>query len=368
MKIGILTYLIDEKSAGIGRYTYNLVKNLLKFNGKNEFFLIHYKKDNSDIYQQGAYEIIIPLTCLPHKKIIWTDIILPLKLQKCGLDILHDPYEFAPYFFNVLDSKKILTLHDITPKLLPETHMKITQVRCKYELPRILNNADRIITVSNSSKRDILFYYKIKPEKVSVVYNGVGDSFKPQEDCANIKEKYNIKFPFFLFVGTLEPRKNIPTLIKAYKKLRKHRFIHKLVIVGRKGWNYANIPQIIKDLSLENDVLLLDNVPEDDLPSFYSLADLFIYPSLYEGFGLPPLEAMACGTPVITSNTSSLPEVVGDAGIMVDPDDVDGLARAMHEVLTNDGLREEMIKKGLERAKLFSWENTARETLKVYEG
>ena len=202
-----------------------------------------------------------------------------------------------------------------------------------------------------------------------MVYNGKNERFKPlnQKEVAEVKQKYNLDFPFILFVGVLQPRKNIPTLIKAYYKLKKEGIKDKLVITGGKGWQYKEIFETVERLNLQKEVIFTGHIPDDDLPKLYNAADLFAFPSLYEGFGIPPLEAMACGIPVITSNTGSLPEVVGDAGIMVDPYDIDGLAKAMYEVLNNEGLKEEMVKKGLERAKMFSWKKCAKEVLDVYE-
>ena len=181
------------------------------------------------------------------------------------------------------------------------------------------------------------------------------------------KKKHDITFPFILYLGTLEPRKNLKSLILAYNEIKKKFPEYKLIIGGAKGWGYKNIFQIIDNLGIDKDIIFTGYIPEKDLPSLYNSAELFVYPSFYEGFGLPPLEAMACGTPVITSNTSSLPEVVGNAGIMVDPNNVNQLADAMYKVLTDDNLRRDMIKKGLKRAKMFSWKKTAKETLKVYE-
>lgn len=255
------------------------------------------------------------------------------------------------------------------PYLFSETFTPITLLRYKFLFPRTLKTADRIIAVSNSTKRDLINYFNIPEEKIKVILEAADEKFKllNKEEINEVKQKYNLNFPFILYVGTLEARKNIPTLIKAFYKIKKKNIEHKLVIAGKKGWKYKEIFETIDKLDLQNDVVFTGYVSDEDLPALYNAADLFVYPSIYEGFGLPPLEAMACGTPVITSNTSSLPEVVGDAGIMVDPCDVDGLTQTMCDVLTNDGLREDMIKKGLERAKMFTWEKCARETLKVYE-
>jgi len=203
-----------------------------------------------------------------------------------------------------------------------------------------------------------------------VIYTSADPRFKFLRDKeaarSYILHQYGIKDPFILYVGTLEPRKNIPTLIHAFAKVKKDGFPQKLLLIGGKGWKYEEIFSAINELSLTDQILIPGYVPDEDLVYFYNVADLFVYPSLYEGFGLPPLEAMACGTPVITSNKSSLPEVVGDAALLVDPLDVRALAGAIERVLANEELRAQLSERGLKRAKFFSWKKTAERTWEVY--
>jgi glycosyltransferase involved in cell wall biosynthesis len=291
---------------------------------------------------------------------------LPLKLRKYKFDIVHDLSQIGPFLFN-LPFKRISTIHDLSAILFPETFDVFSVLLQKYVLPMTLKNVDVVITISENTKKDIVKYLKYPKEKIKRIYLGVDERFKPLEKTDNVLNKYNIISPYILYVGTLQPRKNITLFIKAFYKLKRNGIEHKLVVAGGKGWKYKEIYKTINKLKLQKEVIFTGYVEDDDLPYLYNAADLFIYPSLYEGFGLPLLEAMACGCPVITSNTSSLPEVVGDAGIMIDPYNVDALVGAMREVLSNDNLRENMIKRGLERAKMFSWEKTARETLKVYK-
>jgi|Deesub1362B_J571_1020462.scaffolds.fasta_scaffold00102_53 glycosyltransferase involved in cell wall biosynthesis len=360
MKIGLITVAMDEKRAGIARYCYNLIKNLKKIDNKNEYILIHRKKTS----EEGSHlnrELIIPYPRVPLKRTIGNYLQLPLKLKKESFDLIHDPSQISPFLFS-FPSLKVLTIHDLSPILFPETYGMIHVFLQKYILPKSLKNVDKVIAVSESTKRDIVKYLGFPEEDIKVIYNGVEERFKPldQDLCSH---EYT---PYILFVGTLEPRKNITTLLKAFYILKKKGIKHKLVIVGGKGWKYRKIYEVVKKLNLSENVKFLGHVADDELPKLYSGADLFVYPSLYEGFGLPPLEAMACGCPVITSNVSSLPEVVGDAGIMVDPLDKNGLADAIYKVLNDEGLREEMVKRGLKRVKIFSWEICAKETLKVY--
>ncbi|HIP90277.1 MAG TPA: glycosyltransferase family 1 protein, partial [Candidatus Nanopusillus sp.] len=324
MKIGILAEILNKPLTGIGNVVYNLIKELLNYKNDFDLYLINSKKlDNFSINQ-----IIIknPLE-LVSKSYLWY-FYASTKINKFEkLDIIHDPSQ-SPTTNVPKNTKFIITVHDLIPFIIPKEHTKIRVLIYKLLLPKTLRTVDKIISVSHHTRKDIIKYFKIPEDKIEVIYNGVDEKYKPlsEEEINNIKEKYSINYPFILYVGTLEPRKNIPTLIKAYYKLKKQGLPHKLVITGKKGWKYRSIFKTINKLNLRKDVIFTGYVPDEDLPTLYNAADLFVYPSLYEGFGLPPLEAMACGTPVITSNTSSLPEVVGDAGIMVDPYDVDGLS------------------------------------------
>jgi glycosyltransferase involved in cell wall biosynthesis len=367
MRIGILTYTLDSTCGGICTYTQNLVNGLTETK-KHDYWLIHQKKTENEIYSK-ANELVIPIWNFPFfRRTSWHDIVLPIKLRKCPFDIVHDTCQYGPFFLKS-KFKKVSTVHDLTSYIFPSMHLSVLVNREKYFFPMALKNTDKIISVSNSTKKDIIKYFNINESKIEVIYEGVADYYKPLEEkiCNDVLRNYYILGPFILYVGTLEPRKNIPLILKAYYKLKNYGLNHKLVIVGKRGWKYEAFEELIKILNLSEDIIFTGFVPEKVLPAFLTSADLFIYPSFYEGFGLPPLEAMACGTPVITSNTSSLPEVVGDAGIMINPYDVNGLTKVMYDVLTNDGLKEDMRKKGLKRAKLFSWEKTTKETLKVYE-
>lgn len=365
MKLGVTSdWLNGDNHAGIANYVYNLLKELIKIKNR-DMYLINYE-ENEFTYKYNKIIIPNPLKGIS-KTVSWYLYLGVQNNRLKKLDIIHNPTQ-CPTFFR-FKQKYIFTVHDITPLIDSKEHPIHRVLSYKLLLPRTLKTADKIIAVSNSTKKDLINYFNIPEEKIRVILNAADEKFKPLSDkeVKEAKQKYSLNFPFILYVGTLEPRKNIPSLIKAFYKLKKKNLQYKLVITGKKGWKYKEIFETIDKLNLQNDVVFTGYVADEDLPALYNAADLFVYPSIYEGFGLPPLEAMACGTPVITSNTSSLPEVVGDAGIMIDPPDVDGLADAMHEVLTNEGLREDMIKKGLERAKMFSWEKCARETLEVYE-
>ncbi|MBW9221790.1 glycosyltransferase family 4 protein [Methanothermococcus sp. SCGC AD-155-C09] len=368
MKVGIISDRLNRTLTGVGTYVYNLIKELSKDNNDN-LFLINYTENN--IFNLNSVIIDNPFNFLPKKYAYYSwHIYLNyyLKNKKLDLDIIHSPENVTLFIKLKEGQKKVITVHDIMAFRFPDISDIITRYRYKFLLPKTLRTADKIISDSYSTKKDIIKYFKIPEDNVKVIHLGVDEDYKPlsKEEINNIKRKHNINYPFILYTGGLAPNKNVERLIYAFYKLKKQLPKYKLIITGIKRYKYKSIFETIDKLNLQKDVIFTGYVPDEDLPGLYNAADLFVYPSIYEGFGLPPLEAMACGTPVITSNTSSLPEVVGNAGIIIDPYDVDRLSRAMYEVLSNDGLREELRKKGLKRAKLFNWRKTAEETLKVY--
>ena len=370
MNVGILSWMLDRKRTGVNNYLYNLIRNMIK-NGKgNEISLIHYQRSSDTIYSQVKNDIIIP--DIPFK--LTSALGIPRAVKNADIDLLHIPVhwynQITPFFLN-RNIKKVITIHDLTPILFPEMHTRDTNITWERSLKLIKNRTDIIISDSISTKNDCIKLLNIPEKRIRVIPLAADERYRPIKKkeliIQEIKNRYNIQYPFILFVGTLEKRKNVPTLIKAFYKLKKSQIEHKLVIVGGKGWKYNQIFDLIEELKLQKDVIFTDYVSDEDLVKLYNTADIFVYPSLYEGFGLPPLEAMACGCPVITSNTSSLPEVVGDAGIMINPMDIDSLTTSMLKILTNPELKEEMGKKSLERAKMFSWKEAARETWKLYE-
>ena len=369
MNVGILSWMIDRKRTGVNNYLYNLIKNIIKNGKANEISLIHYERSHDPIYSK-INDIIIP-----EKPLKLTSAIgLPQAVKNAHIDILHVPVhwynQITPFVLN-REIKKVLTVHDLTPILFPDMHTRETNLTWKSSFKFIKNRTNLMICVSESTKNDCIKLLNIPEKRLRVIPLSADEQYKPlknkKEIHEELKQKYNIDSPFILFVGTLEKRKNVPTLIKSFYKLKKSKVDHKLVIVGGKGWKYTKIFDLIEELKLKNQVIFTDYVSDEYLVKLYNTADIFVYPSLYEGFGLPPLEAMACGCPVITSNTSSLPEVVGDAGIMIDPTDIDGLSESMLKIITDNQLREELSRKSLERAELFSWKKTAKETWNAYE-
>jgi len=366
MKVGIFSWSIDRSRTGVDNYLYSLLKEMHKLGYSKNMGLIHYKKNDNPIYHDFN-EILIPKIPL-----LTNTIGMPLAVKNSGIDILHVPVHWInqtiPFFVN-RGVKKILTIHDLTPIIFPETFPSHIARSWVFFLSIIKKQVDFIIVDSYNTREDCIKYLGISENKIGVTHLAADSRYCPLK--YNIKEDlerdYNINYNFILHVGTVEARKNIISILKALYKVKKMGLNYKLVNIGAMGWKHEKILEEIQKLNLEKDVIFPGYVPDEDLIKFYNVADLLVYPSLYEGFGLPPLEAMACGTPVISSNTSSLPEVVGEAGIMVDPMDVGALTESIYRVLTNPNLQEDMRKKGLERSKMFTWEKTAKETWKIYE-
>lgn len=363
MKIGMLVGNIGFTRSGIGNYIDNLIRELVK-TSEHEITLVAHDKPSV------AYDLPVIHPCYPfgiYKTVLWSQM---LSLQKGLLrdfDIVHNPGHFS--LLNKPGRHYICTIHDLTPIISPIWHTRWKYRVSKISFPRIITHSDRIIVDSFQTKKDLIRCYQVCEQKISVIYLGASEEFKPLENhhIESVKKKYMIDFPFVLFVGNLEPRKNIPTLFKAFSQCKKKIPELKLIIIGQKGWKYAEVFKTIKFLHLEKEVIFLQYIPHEDVPALYNAARLFVYPSLYEGFGLPPLEAMQCGTPVITSNTSSLPEVIGDGGFMVDPLDIQDLTEKMLQLLTDDQTRKENIRYNLARSQQFSWKKCAKQTLEVYE-
>ena len=290
-----------------------------------------------------------------------------IKLKTKKGNIKHITSQDLAYLLHLLKIKKtIVTCHDLIPWIYDKNRSFIW----KHNMAG-LKKADRIITISKFSKNDIIKYLGYPEKKIHVIPNGVDHNSYYKNRNKNVLKKLNIELneKIILYVGSEQPRQNVDVIIKSFAKLKKQLNNVKLLKIGVPQFNGAREKnlKLIKDLNLHSDVIFTGYVREEDLPKYYNAADLLVYPCAYAGFGLPPLEAMACSTPVITSNTTSLPEVVGDAGIMVNPDDINELADKMYEVLTNNGLAEDMAKNGLKRAKMFNWDESAQKTMKIYE-
>ncbi len=357
-----------RKKTGIEGYTLNLLKSIMELDKKN-FYIIFFRNEilNIPVFKKANTK----LCCIPHSsQLCCEQILLPLNLSRINYDVVHFP-AFPP---GVLRPKKfIMTIHDATMWKYNSMLSWKNKIYMKPLTNVAIKHAQKIITVSDSSKSDIEKYCNISSSKVVNTWESFGENFriiKDRDFLEQIRIKYQLSFNFILSVGTLEPRKNLIILLEAFSRLKKQQPYYnslKLVLTGRNGWGREAIYQRIIDLKLDKEVLFTGYVDETDLVGLYNLANIFVFPSIYEGFGLPPLEAMACGCPVIASNTSSMPEVLGDAAVLIDPFDVEKLADKIRDVLENKNLRDEMSKKGLERVKQFSWQQVAKKTIEVYD-
>ncbi len=372
MKIGIdARSLLRQERAGLEQYLANLIFNLAKIDRENQYFLFfnfirpQYQKFLPQLTSENFHNIICRIPSKIMNRLF--KIHFPVEFCIGKLDIFHGPrHRLLPSIF----ARCVLTIHDLMFLAHPE-FLKPEWVKSfEKEIPNGIKRADLIIADSEFTKNEIIEKWNISQEKIKVTYLGVGEEFYPIEDeiiIAKVKHKYGIKNKYILYVGNIEPKKNLIRLIEAFFQLRNSITGYNLVITGGKSWFFDHVFQKVNELNLQKEVIFTGYISDEELPALYNGADIFIFPSLYEGFGIPVIEAMACGTPVITSNVASLPEVVGEAGVLVDPFNLEEITTAMYQLLTDTNLHTKLKEKGLQRAKLFSWEKTARETLAVYK-
>jgi glycosyltransferase involved in cell wall biosynthesis len=298
---------------------------------------------------------------------LWEHFQLPHILERNRVDVLHGPATLIP--LRPSEYASVVTIHDLVAFLFPETIPRKYAVYMRWLLRRVVSRADRIISVSHNTKEDLKRILKVDPDKITVVHEAAQPGFRPIKDADKldwVRRSYGIRGPFFYHVGNIEPRKNLVRLVKAFMLLRSEmKTDAQLVITGQKGWLTGQLFRSLGALNLSDDVIFTGYVPHEELPILMNAAEAFVFPSLYEGFGLPALEAMSCGTPVITSNISSLPEIVGRAAVLVDPHCEKSIARGMARVISDRDLRWKLSTDGLVQARRFSWEKAARETLKV---
>lgn len=354
MRIGIDIQTTLGQKTGFGFYVSNLIENIAKIDRKNKYILLRPESEQDFSVAQRFW---------------WDQARLPKLARQNQVDILHQPSFSSPVFYR---GKVVVTVHDIISNLFPQNLPLASRLFYSRWMPFSYRNADLLITISESTKRDMARVLKIDPTRVRVIHSGVGHEFKPDYSktrIGQVKAKYKITKPYVLHVGTLEPRKNLEFLVEAFAAADQEELHGKyqLVITGKKGWYFEGLYDLIKDMGLNHKVILTGYVDDRDMPPLYSGATLFAFPSLYEGFGFPPLEAMASGVPVISANTSSLPEIVAAAGILLDPNDKPSWTREIIRVLAKRNLHRELSQLGIKQAAKFSWEKTARKTIEVYE-
>jgi glycosyltransferase involved in cell wall biosynthesis len=351
---------------GIGTYIRNLLRQLARLDRQTEFVLLCRPEDRQALSTLGENFRAVSETAGNYS--IAEQVRVPLALRREGVTLFHAPHYVLP---PLVHCRSVVTIHDcihlMFPQYLPN---RAALAYARSSIAMAARRAARVITVSESSKRDILRFVHAAPEKIDVIYNAYDERFgiEPGEDeVVRVRERFQLNDEFVLYAGNVKPHKNLERLIQAFDQVRRRGLDHlKLVVIGDEVSKYAALRRAVHRHQLHKYVRFLGYLPEETLAVMYRLAAVFVFPSLYEGFGLPPLEARASGTPVVTSNVSSLPEVAGDAAVLVDPYDPAAIADGMFQVLTDERIRRELRRKGLERARQFSWESSIRRVRDIY--
>ena len=377
-RIGIDYTSAVRQGAGIGRLTRELVRAVIELDADNQYTLLAATggiPGASPALRAAGSHANVHVRTLPVSdrllNVVWHRLHLPLWVECWAgpLDVFHSPDFALP---PVLHARTLVTVHDLSFMRVPECSDPRLRSYLMDVVPASVRRADVVLADSYSTRADVIELLGVDPSRVEVVYAGVEERFQRERDAdvlAAVRSRYQLPERFVLGLGTLQPRKNFPRLIEAYARLVATMGPGiRLVIAGGPGWKFEDIFRRVEELGLRDSVLLPGYVADEHLPALYSLADVFVFPSLYEGFGLPPLEAMACGTPVVASNVSSLPEVVGDAALKVDPFDVAALSEAMARLLSDAPVRAELIQRGLDQARRFTWPQSAIALLQVYRG
>jgi len=361
----LLTLRQNYRGAGINAYIFNVLRAIGELGLPHRFTVFLGERGFRDKNLELRYTQWP--THRPEARVVWEQLVLPTLLQHTGVDILHAMAFVIPLMARC---PSVVTIYDLSFLRYPHAFRPFNRWYLRCFTPVSARRARRVIAISESTRQDVIRHLGVAPERVDVIHCGVDPSFHPlpASEVESFRLEHHLFDPFVLFVGTLEPRKNVELLIRAYARWRGScARAPKLVIVGAKGWYFETIFRTVASLGLDDIVLFPGYISTEQLPLWYNAAGLFVYPSLFEGFGLPVLEAMACGTPVICSNVSSLPEVAGDAAILVSPDDEVALADAMGAVWESSGLRDAMIERGLARARELTWTRAAAQTVQTYQ-
>ncbi|HEX6292750.1 MAG TPA: glycosyltransferase family 1 protein [Herpetosiphonaceae bacterium] len=370
MRIGYLTYGLDRAPTGIGRYAVELLRALAALPGAPDIVMLTTEReDRHDLWSRFERHHVPGCRLLPALMTLG-NAALSDAARRYRLDLLHDPNGIAPFFGPRAGARRVVTIHDAFAFVYPETHNRLDNWRYHAMLTRAARRADMVLTDSDHSRQDLKRYLAIPDANLRLIHCGLDPRFQPVGDDHErraVLARYGIQPPYLLYVGGINARKNIARLLEAFARVRERHAALKLVIGGKRQWQTGAIDATFERLALHEHVQFTGYLADADLPALYSAAEVFVFPSLYEGFGLPPLEALACGTPVVTSNASSLPEVVGDAALTVDPYAVDALATAIQRALTDAALRADLRQRGLSRARQFTWQRAAREVFEVYQ-
>ena len=378
---------------GVKYYTYNLLKALIDLDSKNKFVLYSKSKFQEEFRLEiskkrpGSFSQNIDFRGKKFKKELdknffhkvikwrlpfWTYTRFPLELRRIKPDVLFMPIQAVPFFLP--RCRAVVVVHDLAFLKFPDDFTFKDRLKLSFHTRRAVKCATRIIVPSEATKKDIIKYYGVEPRKIRVIYHGYGQKFQIPNSKFQINSKiqnskFRIQKPYILFVGAVQPRKNIQGLIKAFEALKSRFKIpnsrFKLAIAGPKGWLYKDIFEKARKSKYAKDIIFTGQISREELSEIYRNAEVFVLPSFYEGFGLTILEAMAEGIPVIASNVSSMPEVVGDAGVLVNPYKVDEITEAIYKIITDNDLRNKLIQKGFKQVQKFSWEKCGKETIEV---
>lgn len=371
MRIAVDFHSVTGFKQGTRTYTRNLVQGLLDQDRGNQYLLYVTDQDPAELPvfpgENWRYQRV-----RPHQRLLRIPLGLPWRLWRDRVDVFHCQYMGPPF----CPVPYVVTIHDIIHEYMPELYPPALKTMMSLTYPVSARRAAKVITVSECAKADLVKHYGLAPEKIAVIYEAADESLRPlgqgqalADLVRPVLEKYGVTQPYFLYLGRLEPRKNVPRLIEAFDGLKRAGSLpHRLVIAGMKDFQHEPIEEQVRVRGLQNEVVFTGGVDDEDLAALMNGATALVYPSLAEGFGLPPLEAMACGTPVITSNVSAMAEVVGGAGLLVDPRSPVAIAEAMAAVAARPELAAELRAKGLKRAAQFSWAKTAAQTLEVLRG
>lgn len=378
MKIGLdaRKILNPQKGevAGIGHYTYHLIRHLLDLDKTNQYVLFFdYRLAEKKLKKFKSKNVKIKYFPFHHYKrylgLVYSRLLATATLARENVDVFHFPAGNIPTKYR---GKRVLTVHDLAVWKHPELFARVEKRQARSLTSNALKNVEKIIAVSETTAQDVREIFKVNLKKIKVIYNGIDKRFfvsPSPSQIKKLKDKYKIRKNYILYLGPLEPRKNLTRLIQGFNELKRRYLKQKfcLVLAGKSGWLAKEIRYIATESEYADDIIFTGYIEPDDLTSIFGGAKLFVFPSIYEGFGMPVVEAMACRVPVVCSDTPALKEVAGPAAVLVNPYNIAGLVEAMGKVLSDKNLREDLIEKGLNRAKEFSWEKCARQTLGVYE-
>ena len=366
MRIAIDAHSVGTGLGGNESYAANLIEALAEIDSVNDYTL-YVTRDEAVARFRNRWPNFRVRSTLPHTPLIRIPLTLSAELRSHPVDVLHVQFTSPPF----APCPVVVSIHDLSFEHLPETFNRRSRAQLRFTVRRSARMAARVLALSEHARLDIISTYKIAPDRVTAIPIAAPTHFRPVEDeyeLQRVRQTYGISGDYILSVSSIQPRKNLTRLLSAYERLRRTRpegSLPQLVLVGKRAWLYRETLKAIEKLG--TGVIVTGYVPETDLPALYSGALCFVYPSFFEGFGLPPLEAMKCGTPVITGDRTSLPEVVGDGGVLVNPFDIDAIASAIATMVDDSSFRSRLRIESLNRARIFDWRETARRTLEVYK-